>query len=91
MRIRDSGLDPGSATLVLVHKVFKFERFWNDFFTEKLTLKRRYRPACVLAGVPGLAACEGEGEEVPLARDLHPVRQLVVQRRAVPAHNKECY
>ncbi len=50
-----------------------------------------YRPACVLAGVPGLAACEGEGEEVPLARDLHPVRQLVIQGGAVPAHNKEYY
>ena len=43
-------------------------------------------PACVLAGVALLAAHEDKAEEVPLAGDLHPVRQLVVQRLAVPVH-----
>ena len=42
------------------------------------------RPACVLARVPGLAAHEDQGEEVPLAADLNAVSQLVVQRLAVP-------
>jgi hypothetical protein len=47
-----------------------------------------YRPACVLARVPGLAVGQDQAEEVPLAADLDPVGQLVVQGFAVPVLKK---